>query len=228
MERKISGYIIQVTNVKEFDQILKILCQSRIYNLYSHGSRKKESKNKKFIKLGWYIECSIFESPIHDKLSRLKKIYNVIKIMYPTYSANLYYLKLLKLLRQFNKNEFFCYKIIKNFEGIDHKTQIQQWWVWTLAQIIKYFGHIPITYECSDCGNANKNFFAFELQGGGLKCKKHAFSKIKHQTNNEILQYIWLFTLNFDDYFKKSNDLIVDKQEIVLSEFINIHMGFYL
>ncbi len=228
MEKEIYGYIIQITNVKQVDQVLKILCESQIYNLYSYGSRKPESKNKKFIKLGWHINCSIFESPIKDKLSRLKKIYDANKITYPIYSANLYYLKLLKLLSQFDKNPTFSYKIIKNYETIDHKNQIQEWWVWTLAQIIKYLGHVPITDECSDCGNANENYFSFELQGGGLKCKRHAFSKIKHQSNEEIKQYILLFTLDFKEFFKKSNDLIIDKQERILSEFINLHMGFYL
>jgi recombinational DNA repair protein (RecF pathway) len=85
MEIHVNGYIVRIIDIKENDQILLLLNEERVYNLYANGTRKKESKNSKFIKLGSFIECSIFLSPDVKKLSKLKKIENFKKIEYDTY-----------------------------------------------------------------------------------------------------------------------------------------------
>jgi recombinational DNA repair protein (RecF pathway) len=58
-----------------------------------------------------------------------------------------------------------------------------------LAQVIKKFGHSPIIDKCSDCKEETP-IYAFEIQAGGLKCKKHSFKKNQKQTIEEITQYI--------------------------------------
>lgn len=228
METSINGYIVRVSDIGDTAQILMVLNKERIYNLYANGTRKPESKNGKFVKVGNFIECSIFLSPDTTKLSKLKKIEDAKEIEYKTYWGNNYYLNLMKLISNFQKHTQFSYKLIANYSKIDHKKNVQEWWLWSIAQIIKKNGHSPIVNKCAECKEQSNPIYSFEIQAGGLKCKQHAFKKNKKQSIEEIVQYIWLFSLDFKEYLNKSNKYIIPSQEKVLLQFMNNHMGIYL
>ena len=119
------------------------------------------------------------------------------------------------------------YNLLQYFINTVSDDNILELWIWTIAQIIKEFGHSPIINMCSDC-NSKEFIYSFELQGGGLKCNKHAYNKNNKQTVEEIAQYIWMFKLKFPEYFTKANKYILPIQEKILLEFMNNHMGIYI
>lgn len=198
--KKIKGIIVSKNPYLDNDQMLKVLTEYTLINIYAKGVRKIESKNRSNVNIGSMTEFEVFKSYSTPNSVLLKKavIINGLPEITKTNAEKIEILiKIISSIKYFHPEIYNVYDLLlKDFESVNY-FKIQSF---LISKILESNGEQLSFSFCVNC-SSNQNLFSFDVSQGGMLCKKHG----KYETPVKLLKSFYFMGESLEKYIDSTS-----------------------